>query len=150
MPSELRRAAKALVEHKSESFESRHCLEESQARLAAVLAAAVPTRAIEVRWEWKVEGGRVRLQGDFAPAPRTQRFLKTSSGVLALLIAATVWAFLSPEEERIFKFLMPLTTLLAVLGFPLLAAALGSQREAEEARVCRAIRRALVDEAKRV
>ena len=144
MRSEMRRVAKALVESRSESFASRYPLEESVARLQAALAPIHPKR---MRFEstWKQEPGGVRLDARFVPASGTQRFLSASSAVLTLLIAASVWALVSPGEERTMQFLVPLLTAFGILAFPFVVVALGSQREAEEARLRKAIRKALLE-----
>ena len=60
----------------------------------------------------------------------------TSRGVIPSLLGA-LW---------ILAFLVPLITVLAILAFPLVVVAIGSQREAEEARIAKAIRGALTDE----
>ncbi len=145
MQSEMRRLAKALVETRQESYASRHALEESKARLDAALASLDPK---EVRFErsWRGDAGSVALDVRFSPTPRTRRFLRASSIVLLLLIASAAWAFIAPGEERSARFLAPLFAVLGILAFPFVAVALGSQREAEEARIRRAIRRALTDE----
>ena len=63
-----------------------------------------------------------------------------------LLVASSAWILASSEEPTPLKFLVPLVTALGILGVPLLVVGLGSQREAEEARLIRAIRHALLDE----
>jgi hypothetical protein len=66
--------------------------------------------------------------------------------VLVALIASSVWAVMAASEEGALAFLVPLVTMLAILAFPFAVVAMGSQREAEEARIARAIKRALMDE----
>lgn len=145
MPSEMRRVAKALVESRSESYRSRHPLDESKARLEAALARVEPDRTrFERAWTSDAEG--VVLEARFVPSRRTQRFLQASSIVLTLLILSSAWALVAPGEERSARFLVPLVAVLAILAFPFVVVALGSQREAEEARIRKAIRRALTDE----
>jgi hypothetical protein len=146
MPSELRRVAKALVDRRIERFESRHSREESMARLEPALAALGLKGATQFHAHWKVENGKVHLEAQFDPAPRTRQFLNTSSLVLTLLLASGAWALLWPQEDRSIQFLLPLAAVFAILAFPFIAAALGSQREAEEARIRSAIRKALLDE----
>ena len=145
MPSEMRRLAKALVETREESYRSRHALEESQARLDAALASLAPQR-LRFERSWRNDAGSVALDVRFAPPPRTRRFLQASSIVLTLLIACGVWALIAPGEDRSVRFLAPLFAVLGILAFPFVVVALGSQREAEEARIRRAIRRAFTDE----
>ena len=146
MPSELRRVAKALVERRTERFESRHSRSESVARLELALAALGLKGAARFHADWKVEHGKVILEAEFAPARRTRQFLNAASLTLTLLLVAGAWALLWPQENRSVQFLLPLAAVLAILAFPFIAAALGSQREAEEARIRSAIRKALADE----
>ena len=96
--------------------------------------------------EWTVEGGATRLEAHFAPSRRAQRLLLAASIALTLLVAASAWTILSPQEDAAIGFLVPLLTALAIFAFPLVAVALGSHREAEEAGIRRAIRKALLDE----
>ncbi len=146
MASEMARAAKALMQHRSETFESRHPIEESKARLEPAIAALALKGATRFTPTWRVEGDKVLLDAEFVPATRVQGILKSSSMVLTLLLVASAWALLSPDEDRSIKFLLPLFTALSVLAFPFVALALNSQREAEESRIRRAIRKSLVDE----
>ena len=145
MQSEMRRMARLLVERRSESFASRHSADESQRRLEAALA---PLRARATRFEhgWHVSPEGTTLDAHFSPPPRTRLFLQATSIALAGAIAASAWALLWPLEEPTLRFLLPIATLLGILGFPFVLVALGAQREAEEARLRQAIRRALSDE----
>ncbi len=145
MASEMRRAAEALVERRRERFESRHALAPSQERLEAALAG-VPLRYTRLDLAWSGEDGRVLLDASFAPAARIPRFLNVSSLAIFALVAASVWLLVSRREAGAEKFLVPLFTGLAILAFPFAALGLSSQREAEEARARRAIRKALLDE----
>jgi len=145
MASETSRIAKALVASRSESFASRHSRADSEARLAAALAPFQPKRLV-FESRWREEPGGLALDAEFRPAPGIQRFLRATSLVLVALIAASVWAVADARAEGPIAFLVPLATVLAVLGFPFVMVAIGSQREAEEARIARAIRRALTDE----
>ena len=145
MASETSRIAKALVASREESFASPHARDASEARVAAALAPIHPKRvAFERRWRDDPAG--LVLDASFRPAPAIRRFLQATSAVLVALIAASVWAVRSANEEGALAFLVPLVTVLAILGFPFVIVAIGSQREAEEARIARAIRRALTDE----
>src|SRR5438093_3814503 len=146
MASETRRIAQALVERRTERFDSRHSLEESKARLDAAFARLQPRDATDFTPEWTVEGGATRLEAHFAPSRRAQRLLLAASIALTLLVAASAWTILSPQEDAAIGFLVPLLTVLAIFAFPLVAVALGSHREAEEAGIRRAIRKALLDE----
>lgn len=143
--SEMRRAARGLVEPRTLTFESRHPLEESQRRFAAVLERVPidpPPRA-----SWQSTGAVATLSAEFPPSPRTKSFLSALSLGLAMLIAASAWALM--RESGTLAFLLPLTTALAILGFPMLVLALASQREAREATFARAVRAALRDEDER-
>jgi hypothetical protein len=145
MASEMRRIAKALVERHSESFASRYSREESAARLRAALQGFAPTR-MRFGTGWREEADGLHLDVEFSPAPRTDGLLKTSSIALTLLVAAALWAFFAADGDPVVKFLVALASALGILAFPLVTVALGSQREAEEAAVRRAIRKALVNE----
>jgi hypothetical protein len=147
MASEMRRSARALVEHRSESFASRHPLEESRARLAEALERAKIPASPQFRAAWRSDDGRAVLDAEFAPSPRSQRLLKLTSIVMLLLMVGSAWALLSPTEEPTLRFMVPMFTVLAILGAPFFALALASQREAAEARIRKAIRVALLEEA---
>ena len=145
MASETSRIAKALVASRDETFASPHSREDSEARVAAALAPIAPKRlAFERRW--REDGAGLVLDATYRPAPATRRFLQATSLALVALIASSVWAVMAATEEGALAFLVPLMTVLAILAFPLVVVAMGSQREAEEARIARAIRRALRDE----
>lgn len=145
MASEMRRMAKALVQTREETYASRHTLEESRARADAAFAALVP-RALHFELSWRNDNRNVTLVVRFAPASRTRRLLQASSIVLTLLVLCAAWALFA-GEDRPARLLLPLVAGLAVLAFPFVVVALGSQREAEEARIRKALRRALTDEA---
>ena len=80
----------------------------------------------------------------FSPGTKVHLFLRLSSIVITLAIAASAWLIAAGEETPL-RFLVPLTTALAILGFPFAVLAIGSHRESDEARVLKAIRRAIVD-----
>lgn len=145
MPSEMRRAAKALVESRVEAFESAHALEPSRERLARALAGLGPPRAFVLGGGWVERDGKAVYEATFDPAPRTGRFLNGLSLALVLLIAASAWVLLSPGPRTGPRFLLPLFTALAIVAMPLVVIAAASRREAEESRVRRAIRAALAD-----
>jgi len=146
MRSEVRRVATALVETKTERFATHHPRVESERRLAAAIETRKPRLSIiEVTWADGVEGLRAEVQS--RPAPSIRRFLMASSFVFTMLIVSSAWTILSAAEPAAIKFLVPLVTVLGILAFPLVVVGLGSQREAEEASLRRAIRHALLDEA---
>jgi len=143
--SEFRRAAKALVETRVERFETLHPLAESKARLAAALAGLAPRASVDFTGTWTVVGDREVFEARFAPPRRTRRLLQATGAVLMALLGASAWVLHSPAQGAALQFLLPLFTALAVLAFPFASTAMGSQREADEARIRRAIRRALQD-----
>ena len=145
MASETSRIAKALVARHAESFTSRHSRAESEARLAAALASIQPKR-LRFASHWREEPAGLTLDAEFSPAPGVRRFLQATSVVLMSLIASSVWAIMASKDGGALAFLVPLATVLVILAFPLMVVAIGSQREAEEARIRKALRRALTDE----
>lgn len=147
--SEMKRAAKALVERRTERFESRHPLAESKARLDAAIAKLKLTGASQFNSVWIDEGGKAILQAEFLPRARTQSVLTASSIFLSLLVLESAWLLYSREGGTA-RYLVPLFTGLSILAFPFVALALSSNREAEESRIRRAIRIALLDEAERL
>ncbi len=148
--SDMRRAARGLVETRSERFESLHSAEESRRRLVETLARLGTPRAVRFTQQWEMAEGRPVLVAQFAPPPGTQRFLKALSLGMALLLAASGWALFSGQASGSAAFLLPMITVLAILGFPFLVLALASNREADESRIRRAIRIALRDEQERL
>lgn len=146
--SEMRRAARALVERRVERIESHHPLEESKARLAAALARAeLPGNHTVFTTSWTVQGANAVLEASYAPTQRTSRRLQAMSLGMAMAVGASIWAIVT--QEGALRFLLPLSTAFAVLAVPYVALGLGSQRAAEEARIARAIRIALLDEEER-
>lgn len=159
--SEMRRLAQLLVARSPAAFESAHPLAESVSHLQQALATAatdnglrgdVGAERVHLAWgqgtrvhfdgAWRAADGAVRLEGAFAPARRTGLFLNASSVVLTALVAGSAYAFLGGDVDLTAKVLLPITTAIAILAFPFVAVALGSQREAEEAQIARAVRRA--------
>jgi len=138
--SEMARSAKALVATHEQRFTSGLPPETARARVTEALAKLGPLKAtvLDVSWD------AATLVARFAPPGRTQRLLKVLSVGIALAIAASLWAIL--REEGPFAFIMPLFTVLAILGLPFVALGLASNRAAEESRVTRAIRVALGEE----
>jgi len=145
MGSEVRRASLALMARREERFTTHRQLADARERLDQALASMSFSR-MEVRREW-VDGPKgpelvVRLD----PVPRVERRLRMLSLSMVVLLAASVWAIASDDVPRTVAFLLPMATGLLVLGLPIVGAALGSQREGEEARLRKAIRTALADE----
>ena len=147
MASETRRAAQALIEHRVERFESRHGADESRSRLERALANARPEGRVVFMPRWESDGPRCVLNAEFVPPPGIQWFLKATSIAMTLLLAASAWVIFTPRPDGdALAFLLPLSTGLAILALPFVFVALGSNREAEEARIRKAIRVALIDE----
>jgi hypothetical protein len=142
--SEMRRIAAALVGTRTESFESRYGAEESRTKIDAALPK-VDTKVTRVDLAWPPAALPPRLEVRFSPGTRVHLFLRVSSIVLTFAVAASIWLVLRGEETPM-RFLVPLTTVLAILGFPFAVLAIGSSRESDEARVVKAIRRAIVEE----
>src|SRR5258706_8717990 len=145
MASEMRRMAKLLVESRRESFESRYSREESAVRVERVTAGIAP-RAMVFEISWRESPGAPILDVTFSPSPGTRRFVNMMSAVLTLLLAATVWALVTPGEPPVSRVLIAVIMMLALLAFPFVMVAYGSRREAQEANLRRAIRKAIVDE----
>lgn len=142
--SEMRQAARRLVETRTESFASRHAPGESQRRLDAALAK-LPERERAFKAAWSGgEGGAATLTATFEPSPGTVRYLKMLSLAMALLIAAAAGSWF--QEDRALAWMATITAALAFLGFPFVILGLASHQDAREARIRRAIRVALQDE----
>jgi hypothetical protein len=143
--SEMRRAAAALVERRTERFESRHGLEASQRRLGKALERAAlatgPTFAIA----WSQENGTTILEATFLPSRRTRALLQTLSLAMLALVALSAWV-ITQGQAGAERFLVPLFTVLAIVGLPLATLGLASSRAAREASIRKAIRVALQDE----
>jgi hypothetical protein len=146
--SELRQAARRLVETRSETFESRHAKEDSMRRLDAALAKIPqPERRFKASWSGG-EGAAATLTATFEPLASTQRYLRLLSVGMAfiVLLAALSWFF----AERAFAWMATITAVLAFLGFPFVILGMASHQDAREARIRRAIRIALEDEDERL
>ncbi|HZZ94476.1 MAG TPA: hypothetical protein VFE23_18075 [Usitatibacter sp.] len=142
--SDMKRAAQALVERRSERFESHHPLEESRRRLAAELERARVVPGAGFVPHWKEEGTRAVLEAEFLPPRGADLALKAASIAMLLLVVGSAYVLMTKREGSV-HFLLPLVTLLAILGLPLVTLAFNSQREAHESRIRRAIRVALLD-----
>ena len=141
----MRRAARALVERRTERFESRHDLATSRQRLAQALERArlAPSRTFEARWLEEDTG--VILEAHFLPSRRTLAMLHGLSLAMVALVALCAWVLMKSDEGAL-RFLLPLFTGLTVLALPLVSLGLASSREAVESRIRKAIRVALLDE----
>jgi hypothetical protein len=143
--SEMRRAARALVERRTERFESRHDLDASKARLARALERARLPHSPTFEASWIAENGQVVLEARFLPHARTIAMLQVLSLAMVALVALSAWTVTKGDEGAL-RFLVPLFTVLAILALPFVSLALASSREAREARIRKAIRIALMDE----
>ena len=143
--SEMRRAARALVERRVESFESRHDAAASRERLSRALGRPGLQPDATFAVDWREEDRKTILDATFLPSRRTLAVLRGLSVAMLALVALTAWILARPGEgpER---FLVPLFAVLSVLAIPFLTLGLASARAAREARIRRAIRAALLDE----
>jgi hypothetical protein len=144
MASEMRRMARALVEHRSARYPAPFPRDEAEERVQAALDPIRPSRLrLERRWVDGSDG--LELQTELLPTARITGLLRVFSLVLAALLAAAAWALLSDRVDRTLAFIVTIAAVLWVLGMPLVLAAFGAQREAEEAGIARALKRALTD-----
>src|SRR5437764_1362789 len=141
----MRRMAMLLVERRTETFASRYPRAESERRVNEAIQGFVP-KGMVYESAWRDEAGSAFLDMTFSPSRDTRWFLHGSSVVLAVLLAATVWAMMAPGELAGSRVLLAIVTLLAILAFPFVVAAYASRREANESMLRRRIRRAIVDE----
>jgi hypothetical protein len=152
MASEMRRAAKALVEPHPHTIKSDYPPGEASKRLDQLADAIAEVSAdnVVIRTPkgdhfvgtWRPSDGRYVLEGVFLPPPGTQRMLKGFAIALTLLLVATAWTFLTAQETSL-KVSTSLFTLLAILAFPYVIVGLSSQRSGREAAIARALQRAL-------
>jgi hypothetical protein len=110
------------------------------------MTAGIAPKGMVFETSWRESPGAPILDVTFSPSPGTRRFLNIVSAVLALLLAATVWALVTPGEPPVSRVLIAVFMMLALLAFPFVMVAYGSRREAEEANLRRAIRKAIVEE----
>jgi hypothetical protein len=142
--SELRRAAKALVETRTESFEV-HDRERDAvaARLDAALRSVTLKHSSVSSTAWRESDGAAWLDVVFAPRRHVQMLLSAVSLSLMAMIAASIWLVATRGEDDTAVFVIPLLTAFAVVFSPFLAVMLGATREGDEATLRRAIRKAL-------
>ena len=137
----MRRAAKALVETHVERFQVADAGDDARQRVERALSELGTPRALRYAGTWGTLDGQPIYEATFAPSPRTPTVLNLISLVIVLLIGASAWA-IATNAGRL-KFLLPMLAVLSVFAMPLVIAALGARREAEESRITRAIRAAL-------
>ena len=159
--SEMRRAARALVERRPSRIASDYPVDESVRRIedwsrggatTLKLAAEASAESVAVRrvgereafyrGTWRAQDGAVSLEGEFSPGASALRVVKLCSFGIAALLALTAWAWLT-QPELATKVSLTVLTVLCVLVFPYVALALSSQQSAREAAVTRAFERAL-------
>ncbi len=144
MSSEIRRAAKALVESRVEKLEVAGGMEAARGRVECALAALGAPRALRYAGAWTMSGRAHGLRGHASrPDARTPLVLNLISLAIVGLVAASAWAIVTDAGGL--KFLLPMIAVLAVFAMPLVIAALAARREAEESRIMRALRAALAD-----
>jgi hypothetical protein len=141
--SEMRRAARRLVEARTETFESRHPREASAQRLQQSLAR-LPEADRGFSRSWAGDEARPVLTARFEPSPRTRRFLKALSVAMSLLVAVAIASWFG--SDRALAWMASITAVLAFLGMPFVILGLASHQDARESRIARAIRVALQDE----
>ena len=142
--SELRRAARRLVEPHSESFESPHTVAESERRVAAALSRIPEAeRGFHASWSGG-DGDAAMLTATFEPSPRTLRFLKLFSIAMGLTMAGAVASWF--VSDGALPWIVTISAALAFVFFPFVILGIASHQDARESRITRAIRLALKDE----
>jgi hypothetical protein len=142
--NEMKKAARSLVEARHERFDSHFDLATSRERVAAALQRAGVVAPWPFSEAWTQAQGRAALELTYPPSAGAQHFLRGMSMGFLLLIAASAWAIVC-EESGALRFLLPLFTVLALLGFPFVTLAMASTREARESRIRRAVKAALAE-----
>ena len=143
--SELRRAARRLVETRREVFESRHPMEASRRRLEARLAT-IPERERAFTPEWSGDEAHPVLTATFHPTPRILRFLKLVSVGLGLLMASAFASWF--VSGGALPWMATISAAIAFLFFPFVILGLSSHQDARDSRIKRAIETALKEDQK--
>ena len=142
--SEMRRAARRLVEPRSESFASNYTVEDSRRRVDAALAKLpAAERTFKASWSGG-DGDAAMLTVTFEPSRNTRRLLQMLSVAMFLLVMAAIAAWFMAEQAM--AWMASITAVLAFLGFPFVILGLASHQDARESRIQRAIRVALKDD----
>jgi hypothetical protein len=141
----MRRAARALVETRVETFEVPGAAEGARERVERALADLGAPRALRYRGAWDTADGHTTYVGTFEPSPGTPMLLNLTSVAIVALIAVSAWVVLAAHADSSSRFLLPLLTVLGIIAFPFVIAGFAARREAEESRIARAIRAALAD-----
>lgn len=154
--SETRQLARSLVEPEPASFDSRHPRAESIERVRGAARGfeldldgehvVITARNARYEGKWVGSADALRLEGEFIAGTRVQGFLKITSAVMVLLVGASAWILWTGADESPARFLVPLVTLLAILGLPFVVTGIASAREADKSRIRKALRLALEDE----
>lgn len=145
--SDMRRAARRLVEPRSESFASNFSVQESRRRLDAALAK-LPAGERTFKASWSGGGDAAMLTATFEPSRKILRILQMLSVAMFLLVAAALASWFMAEPAM--AWMVTITAVLAFLGFPFVILGLASHQDARESRIQRAIRVALEDEAEKL
>ena len=141
--SEMRRSAGALLGTRSESFASARDDAACHERLDEVLRESGKLRFTTLAGAWKRTDGEAVYEATFTPSRRTTIALRAVSLGMGALFVASAALLYSGRGGAALRFLLPMCTLFAMLAVPIVVQGLASQREAEEARLTRAIRAAL-------
>jgi hypothetical protein len=142
--SEMGKAARALVEIRTEPFESRHDLATSRKRLGHALRRSKLEPDASFQLSWREAGGKTLLVAHFKPSRATIPLLNGLSMAMVSLLSLSGWILATPGEGA-HRFLVPMFAVLSILALPFLTLGLSSARAAREARIHRAIRAALLD-----
>jgi len=157
----MRRAARALVEPQAVSIKSDYEVHEAIGRLEAwsrsqhsdarIILEATP-QSVTIRrradgkpvlqGSWRAGENETRLEGEFLPPPSAPRVLKLCSVALALLLALAAWAYFSQPQAGM-RVALAIFAGISVLMFPYAILAIASQALAAQARLKRALERAL-------
>ena len=141
--SEMRRAAAGLVERRRERFTSAYDLATSKRRMAEALERNRHHGIAEFTPAWHEQEGALVLEAVFDPPRRVLAMLRLASFAFLLLVAGSAWVIASADDHGALRFLLPMFTVMGVLGFPFVALGLASARSAREAQARKVIRAAL-------
>src|SRR4051812_14582130 len=104
--SEMKQAAKALVERRIERFESLYPPEESRSRLATALERARVAPDATFGVHWSEEAGRAVLEAEFLPPRGIHGLLRAISIGMLVMVIASVYEVMAVEAGAA-RFLLP-------------------------------------------